>query len=281
MEKLYLDENRESTLLMFDSNPRYIESYINGNFLKNKNCFPLIPFIYRWYMQGVISNEQIASIVNNINQDKEVNTFYQSTEEILDIINKKDQKLLKDNDGLSIKDIFSIYESILFYVRILKYPIQSSNDKLLIIISHKLDKEINIQESISQNKDRIFSFIDSFNDDEYVKLKNVVSSELEYKYIRQNHIKLLELINEEDYWDIKYLQSLFDSVTMINSDKASNYLVEVLRDNDYFFPLPSGRIHYCMERHSSHLKSITIPKSLIKSSSCSVIEGGMVPMLFQ
>jgi len=240
-----LDSDNDSFLKAhYQENTSGIIEYINDYVLKrslgndrNKN---LLPLIKKWYDSGSFSEEKIIREINLINSYKESpKNFYSSEEEILELITSSKDYIDNLVGTENINEIFSNLSIVFPWCQILSIDFGISNEDIIYKMKTNISNHINIEKTVYKNK------IDFWNSPtegtELFSVSESINESIEIAYFNDLLKQIKELFHQENYKDYYYLKILIDSINQITFS-SREIVLESLDDNDFFFPVPSGKI---------------------------------------
>ncbi|MEM5017890.1 hypothetical protein WKH31_16470 [Metabacillus indicus] len=217
----------------------YICNYILKNSFDNIMSKNVISHIMKWYESGVFL-EGILTIIASINSYKEEpRNFYSSQEDIIGVIEycREFIKTLKGDEP--IEDITSRLSTAFLWCDLLEIDFGISNDEILDIIKGNISNRIDLQKNLYQNG--IDVFLHTSESELSTGLILSINEAIREEYKNQLLQKVKESFAEHSY-EVVYLRDLTDLVRTTTSQQDRNSLLKILHENQYFFPIPSGKI---------------------------------------
>ncbi|WP_336882282.1 P-loop NTPase fold protein [Priestia koreensis] len=216
----------------------YLCNYILKNSLDNVMSKNIFSHIIKWYESGVFS-EDILTIISSINSyEEKPRNFFSSEEDIIRVIEhcREFIKTLKGDE--QIEDITSKLSTAFSWCELLEIDFGMNNNEILDIIKGNISNRIDLQKTLHENKIDTFFYVESEHARHLIFSINEAIRE-EYQ------IQLLQKIKNNfvgNSYKLIYLRDLTDLVRTSSSQPIRDFLLKSLDENQYFFPIPSGRI---------------------------------------
>lgn len=217
----------------------YINDYILKNSLENMMNKNVLSYILSWYETGAFP-EEIKDIINSINRfEEEPRNFYSSEQEIHEFIKSSENYISQLNGEESLEATLQRISTALTWSRILEVDFDISNEEILKKIQRNITKKIDITKNSYHNE--INSFRIQIESERGNQLISAVRYLIQEEYQRLLIEKIEILFNSRSY-EVIYLRNLSDFILANPEIKIQNNLFEKLERNQYFFPLPIGKI---------------------------------------
>ncbi|HDX9591010.1 TPA: hypothetical protein ROX98_004081 [Bacillus pseudomycoides] len=219
----------------------YLYNYILKNSLDNVMSKNVFHHIKNWYETGTYSRENIINLIASINSfEEQPKNFFSSEQEIRDVIEHSREYIRNLNGTERMEDIISRLSTALAWCEVLSVDFGISNEEIVIFVKNNIYNSVDLEKNFYQNEIDLWHFhIES------KEAKNVVKSMkrlLEVEYYN----KLLKCINDcfiqHSYDKYSYLRELTDSIILITDKTIRDSILKCISDNQFFFPIPSGKI---------------------------------------
>ncbi len=232
-----------------------VVDYLNERILKNsldnimsKNVFN---YIRKWYETGEYDEKKILNTIELINSyEEEPLNFFSSEQEILDYIKQSEEYFRNLNGNESLEKVISKVSNVLQWCDVLSIDFVFSNKDFSNNIKDNIYNNINIEEDYFYNQQHApFHF---YSQTEKVnELIEIIESDFKFEYYSKLFSRINDCFSHHSY-NYNYLRALNGSMANITETKIRNFILDKLKDNDYFFPIPSDKItgdqwYWCRE----------------------------------
>lgn len=219
----------------------YLCVFILKNSLNNEMSKLVFYHIRSWYEKGSYNRENIISLIDTINRfEKKPNNFFSSQEEVVEIISHS-RDLIRTLDGTeNLVEFVSELGIAMTWCDILSIDFGFDNEEIVTALNKNIDNSIDIEKTISQNEiSTIYVHIDSRRGSELITM---INTKIKAKFI----IKLLSEIQtcfiNKLHSEYFYIEKLTDTLSVIAELKVRNKVLEDIKCNNFFFPIPAGKI---------------------------------------
>jgi hypothetical protein len=219
----------------------YLYNYILKNSLDNVMCKNVFHHIKKWYEKGTYSKEIIINLIESINSyEEKPKSFYSSEEEILGIIGNTREYIKNLNGTEPLDDIISKLNTAFAWCEVLSFDFGISIEEIVKLVEKNIPNKIDLTKSSYQNDIDLWDYhIESEEAREVVKSFSE-ALKVEYYNLLVNQIR--DCFIQKSYNEYLYLRQLQDSIISIKDNPIRDIVVKSISDNQFFFPIPSGRI---------------------------------------
>ncbi|PCD05203.1 hypothetical protein CMV16_24995 [Peribacillus simplex] len=218
----------------------YLYNYILKNSLDNVMSKNVFHHIKNWYETGTYSKENIINLITSINSfEQEPKNFYSTEEEILDVIDYSREYIRNLNGTEQMDDIISKICIAFEWCEVLSVDFGISYDEILILVSNNIANHIDIEKNIHQNELDLWDF--NVQRQEAKSVVKSINEAIKTEYYNQLIKRIIECFIDHSYSNYHYLRKLTESISTVDKSIRDNILSN-LSDNDFFFPIPSGKI---------------------------------------
>ncbi|MBU8757310.1 KAP family NTPase [Priestia megaterium] len=220
----------------------YLCSYILNDSLDNTMSKNVFIHIKNWFEKGTYSREHICNVIASINNFKpQATNFYSSEQEILKVIEHSREyiKNLDKNENLS--NIITIVLNGFAWSEVLGIDYGISNEEIIALARENISNGIDINKQIHENEIHLGSFNrESKNAEPLIrKLNKFIKTEY-YNQLIKNILDTFSAQSYDNYYSLRQLQG---SVHSIRDEQIRDNILISMKENDFFFPLPSGTIN--------------------------------------
>jgi hypothetical protein len=128
----------------------------------------------------------------------------------------------------------------LAWSEILDIDFEISNEEIISLAEHNISNSINVQKGLHENKLDSWHFsVESKRGEQLLKSVNDV---LQTEYYHQLIEEINLLFTNKAYDNYHYLRQLENSIIAISDKTLRECIIKNLKENNFFFPLPSGEI---------------------------------------
>lgn len=243
--KMILLENNDYLNAYYTSDESGVIEYLNNYILKNsldnvlsKNVFH---HIKSWYDTGSYSREKIFNLIDSINSyEEEPKSFFSAEPELIEIIQHSREYIRNLKGTEQIEDIISRLATALFWCEVLSVDFGFNEEEILSLVSDNISNKIDIDKTIYENQIDSWSF--NVESEEARNIINSINEALKVEYFYQIIKRIKDCFNERSYSNYHYLRKLTDSIVSTMDLPIKNCLSKSISDNQYFFPVPNGKI---------------------------------------
>lgn len=219
----------------------YLYNYILKNSLDNVMCKSVFHHIRKWFETGSYSKEIIINLIESINSYKEKpKSFYSSEQEILEII-ENTREYITNLDGTEpMDDIISKLNTAFAWCEVLSVNFGISSEEIVKLVGENIPNKIDLTKSSYQNKIDLWDF--HVESEEARKVVNSINEALKIEYYNLLVKQIRECFIQQSYNEYLNLRQLQDSIISTADIPIRDIVVKSISDNQFFFPIPSGRI---------------------------------------
>ncbi|WP_173915974.1 P-loop NTPase fold protein [Halobacillus sp. Marseille-Q1614] len=219
----------------------YLDNYILRNSLDNVRSKNVLHLIKDWYDSGTFSKENIIRLINLINSyEEKPKNFYSSEEEIVEVINHSREYIKNLDETQSIDDIVSNLQTAFPWCEILSIKFGISNEEIVNRVKTNITNHINIEKTIYENEIDLWQF--HVESEEAKTVFKLINEAIKAEYYDQLLNQIKDSFDQKSYQNYSYLRKLADSISSTKVSSIQNNVLKSLDDNDFFFPVPSGKI---------------------------------------
>ncbi|RWQ72540.1 P-loop NTPase fold protein [Bacillus cereus] len=220
----------------------YLYEYILKNSLDNVRNKKVFYHIKKWYETGAYSREIIIDSITFINNyEDKPRSFFSSEQEIRDDIEHSRKYIRSLNGNEKIVDVIFGLSTALAWCETLSIDFEISSEEILTLVKGNISHHIDLEKSIYENTVDPWNFHTGSKEVEKVVESIIKAIEVEYCIQLSNRIN--EYFNQHSYDKYSYLQKLNESIRSNQDESIKDHLVKYIRDQQYFFPIPSGEIN--------------------------------------
>ncbi|MBH0156160.1 hypothetical protein IHV10_07270 [Fictibacillus sp. 5RED26] len=216
----------------------YALNYILKNSLDNSRNKEIFYYIFKWYDSGSYPNENLLNLIASINNyEDSTRNFYSSQEEIILVIENCRKYLNNLNGNESLQEIISKISTAFSWCEVLSINFGFSEDEILSKIEKNISSSIDFKKGYNGN-DFPSGHVDSG------KVRNIIISinqALRVEYYKQLIMRIKESYETRTFNEI-YLDELSFLINHIDQEAFKDTLLNAFNENQYFFPIPFGRI---------------------------------------
>lgn len=219
----------------------YLCTYILKDSLDNTMSKNVFIHIKDWFEKGIYSKDCIFNVISGINNSKPAH-FYLSQQEILNVIedSQKFVKNLSDNEHLGIITIIQTVLDGLEWAEILDINYGISDEEIVYLIKEDIPNRIDIHTSLAAN---LLNFSAFYNDNKAAEsLFETVNKFIKVEYYNLLINGVMEIYCSKSYGKFYHLRQTIESIPSIHDKHIRDNILTCIRNNNYFFPLPSGTI---------------------------------------
>ncbi|NRG35062.1 P-loop NTPase fold protein [Niallia circulans] len=219
----------------------YLYNYILKNSLDNVMCKSVFHHIRKWYETGAYSIEIITNLIESINSyEEKPKNFYSSEQDILEIIDNTREFIRNLNGTESMDNIISKLNTAFAWCEVLSVDFGISIEEIIKLVGRNIPTKVDLTKSSYQNGIDLWDYhIESKEAGKVVKALNEV---LKVEYFDQLVNKIRDCFFQQSYNEYLYLRLLQDSIISTGDTLIRDIVVKSISDNQFFFPIPSGRI---------------------------------------
>ncbi|MFE4243739.1 P-loop NTPase fold protein [Peribacillus butanolivorans] len=217
----------------------YLYEHILKSSLDNVMSKEVFHHILRWYETGTYSRENILKLIASINNYKhKPSNFYSSEQDIHKFIDHSNEYIRNLNGTESMGEIVSTLSNAFAWSEVLSVDFGISNEEILNMINKNLSKNIVIEKSLFENDCLVHCYTES---EEAKNLIKSINEAIKVEYYDQLIKRIKDCFIQGTYDNYIYLRQLTDSIITIDKPIRGS-LLKFIKDNQFFFPLPSGSI---------------------------------------
>ncbi|QOK25898.1 hypothetical protein IIE26_19780 [Cytobacillus oceanisediminis] len=226
----------------------YLCDYILRNSLDNSMSKNVFNHINTWYRTGTYNIESINNIIASINSyERKPSNFYSSKEEIIGIIEYSREYIRNLNGTERLEDIISNLSIAFKWCEILSLDFGIDNEEILQLVRDNISNIINPENTIYQNKIDFWDY--NFESEEARNLAESINKAVKTEYCNQLINRITECYSERSFKNFHYIRKLIESIPEVENQNRE-CLITSIKENEYFFPIPAGRIteaqwHWC------------------------------------
>ncbi|MGJ3194724.1 P-loop NTPase fold protein [Peribacillus frigoritolerans] len=219
----------------------YLYNYILKNSLDNVMSKNVFHHIKIWYETGNYFKENIINIIASINSYEEKPTnFFSSEQEILEVIDHCCEYLRNLNGSEPMKDIISRLSTGFTWCEVLSIEFGVSNEDILNNVKNNISNYIDLEKSVYQNDIDLWDF--NIESEEARNIIISIKEALKIEYYEQLIKRIEKCFFERRYSNYSYLREINELIISTTDDQIRDSLIKSLKDNQFFFPIPSGKI---------------------------------------
>lgn len=246
--------------------PNYIFNYILKRKLENNKMLVFIGLILEWYETGGFSKKQLNNLITQIDSYKEVKTpLFMSDNQIQEEISTFSNFINNLSSDLSIGDILQRLDQLVHIAE--KTNLECS-----------FDKDEVVQELLKHSKFKVnyngldFDFMLS-NKSNFVK-EVITGLKIESQNIYRTELiaKMVFNLKKETFTDddtqlINDLKSFYNKLNYLKEDEEIEKMINAMRNNNWFLPLPIGEITHSHWRYCHSILSFISNINIEEKSS--------------
>ncbi|MGM0921103.1 MAG: P-loop NTPase fold protein [Bacillota bacterium] len=217
----------------------YIYNHLLKNSLDNvmsKNAFR---HIINWYDTGAFSEEIFYEIASINSYKEKPSNFYSAEQDIVEVIDHCREYIKQLNGDERIEDITSKITTAFPWCELLDIDFGISNEEILDKIKDNISNKIDLGKNLHQNE--IDTFLFHTESDNARQLVLSINDAIREEYQKKLIQRIKDCFTENSY-KVIYLRDLTDLVRSASSQSIRETLIKSLDENQFFFPIPSGRI---------------------------------------
>ncbi|MBS4214941.1 P-loop NTPase fold protein [Neobacillus rhizophilus] len=219
----------------------YLYNYILKNSLDNVMCKSVFHHIRKWYETGTYSKEIIINLIESINSyEEKPKSFYSSEQEILEIIENTKEYIRNLNGTEPLDNIISKLNTTFAWCEVLSVDFGISIEEIVKLVGKNIPNKIDLTKSSYQNGIDLWDY--HVESEEARKVVKSISEALKVEYYNLLVNQIRDCFIQKSYNEYLYLRQLQDSIISIKDNSIRDIVVKSIRDNQFFFPIPSGRI---------------------------------------
>jgi KAP family P-loop domain len=236
MINIYYTDSGDSGII------EYLDNYILKKSLDNGMCKNVFQHFKRWFETGSYNKEEILSIINSINTFEEKPTnFYSSEQELKDLI-AYCRKYLKNLNGTEpLEDIVSTINTGFTWCEVLTIDFEINIDDILRDIKKHITNYIDLEKHFYQTGIDLWRL--HIESEEAKKVIKSINEALQIEYCKQLLEKIKENFVERSFSNQSYIRELKDIIYSKLNNTIKEEVIKSLNENEYFFPVPSGKIN--------------------------------------
>lgn len=223
--------------------PNYIWHYILKNNLKNSMMQVFIPFILEWFETGDFSREQLKNLCKQVDSYKESSApIFMSDNQIKEEIAELSNIINNFGENISIENLMQRLDELASIAEKTDLEFTYNVDQVVEWILDNSDSQNNINNTYFDLLPRRESaFINEVIADLKVKSVKGYSNQLISKML--NNLKRRNF-TDNDIHLVKEFKIFYDNLVGQNKNDEKNKLINQMKDNNWFLPLPYGEITY-------------------------------------
>lgn len=232
-----------NTFYLTDDNGviEYLYNYILKNSLDNVMCKSVFHHIRKWYETGSYSKEIIINLIESINSyEEKPKSFYSSEEEILGIIEITREYIRNLNGTEPLDDIISKLNTAFAWCEVLSVDFGISVEEIVKLVGKNITNRIDLTKSSYENGIDLWDF--HVESEEARKVVKSINEGLKVEYYNLLLKQIRDCFIQQSYNEYLYLRQLQDSIISTTDIPIRDIVLKSLSDNQFFFPIPSGRI---------------------------------------
>ncbi|WP_350299504.1 P-loop NTPase fold protein [Peribacillus frigoritolerans] len=216
----------------------YLCNHILKNSLDNTQSKTVFHHIIKWYDTGTFPKETLFNLISSINNyEEKPKNFYSSEQEILNVIDNTKEYLRNLNGTEKIDEIVRNISTAFAWCEVLSIDFGLSGDEIISLANKNISNSIDLDTGLFHNE------LDSIGV-ESGEARNIINSlnkALKFEYYEQLIIQIKNSYVDGSY-NVSYLRQLNVVINSIVDEKFRDSFIKNLSDNQFFFPIPSGRI---------------------------------------
>ncbi|MGX6444256.1 hypothetical protein ACWM35_13700 [Neobacillus sp. K501] len=219
----------------------YISNYILRNTLDNDRSKSVFYLIKNWYDSGTFSRETIFSLIDLINSyEEKPQNFYSSEQEIVEVIKYSREYIRNLNGTEQLQEIVLNLQTAFPWCEILSIDFGISIEEILNRVKMNISNHINVEKTIYENEIDLWQF--HVEGEEARNVFKLINEAIKVEYYDQLLKRIKDSFVQRSYQNYSYLRKLTDSINSTTSKLIIDRVLTSLDDNEYFFPIPSGKI---------------------------------------
>lgn len=236
----------------------YLSNYILRNSLDNELSKNVFYHLKKWFETGTFSKDTIIKEISFINNHKEqLHNFFSSDQDLADIIYNVKNHINNLDGSENISELMYELNIAFTWSEILSIDFDINNKEIIDLLSSCIIKNIDISKNIEEN----------LLDDWKLHLENVrarelfklVNEKIQVDYYQLLIARIKNSFNQKEFSEFAYLKNLIEMSTQNNLlDFIKEDLLENLNTNEYFLPIPAGRINEDQWRWCQQVKKLII-----------------------
>ncbi|WBL50340.1 KAP family NTPase [Bacillus altitudinis] len=221
-----------------------------GNLIKNSFdnvlSIKLLNHILKWYESGEYKIEDIINEINFINNysDRPLNIL--SSVEELEAAKLETERFLKELKGdETIESVIQAIEKGRTCSDMLSSSFNLNEGELLGNLRTNILQHINIENNVEENARYSTQFISLYDEDEDEISHDIIekiNKEIEYEYYNKLADEIILYFKKQNFSGYKYLLRFKGLVDKIKDERVRSNLKIKLEQNNFFFPMPKGKI---------------------------------------
>lgn len=220
---------------------QYLVDKILKNSLDNMMCKNVLFHIKKWYEYGTFPKEKIINSINFINSYKhKAEIFFSSEEELIRFINSSKEFIGKLNGTEKLKDIISLLSSAFEMCKMLSLDYGMKDEDIIRLIHKNIENEINIEKNLYGNKINLHDIL--IKSEKERSLLKAINHAIEREYYNKILQKIDDCFKQGLFSANKYLSILKESIISDIDETIAQRVLQKLRENEFFFPIPEGSI---------------------------------------
>ncbi|MGF1433283.1 P-loop NTPase fold protein [Bacillus thuringiensis] len=222
-------------------NIEYLCHYILKDSMDNIKSKSVFYHIKNWFETGAYSKEIIIDAINfiNNNEDNPIN-YFSSEQEIQEDIEYSRKYIRGLTGNEKMIDIISVLSNATMWSRDLSIDFGISIDEILTLIKDNISNHIDLEKNNYENK--IDSWRFTVQNKEFQNILNPINRAIDIEYYEQLLKRINECLIDNSYNKYSYIQKLIQELPLIKDDSIRNSLVKDIKNQQFFFPIPSGKI---------------------------------------
>lgn len=246
--------------------PNYILNYILKRNLENNKMLIFIGFILEWYETGSFSKERLNNLIKQIDSHKEVKTpLFMSDSQIEAEISVFSNFVNNLDTDISIKDIIQRLDQL-----------ANIAEKTNLECNYNVDEVVQWLLKHSKFKVNYNSVnLDLLSSKESNLIKEVITNlkmESRNNYGTQLVTKMVSNLEKDSFTDddihlINDLKSFYNELRYLKKDEETEKLIDAIRNNEWFLPLPIGEITHSHWRYCHSVLSFISNISIEEKNS--------------
>lgn len=196
--------------------------------------------ILNWYKTGACSKNKILKSMELIDKhEKERPVYYLSEQEVIDVIKKSREYLNNLNGKEPLQEIIFNVDKIITWSKVLSINSEIDIEEFIKKVNKNISNHIDLNKSCIENIEVVNIL---FKDKEMQDIVCAIEKSIEIQYYDKLINEIKDCYTKQNYSEQTYLKQLMFSILSIKKDKIRNKIIAGLRNNCFFFPIPSGSI---------------------------------------
>lgn len=220
----------------------YLCKFILKDSLDNTMSKNVFSHIKNWFEKGTYSRDHILNLITSINNfEHEPTNFYSSEQEILTVIEHSRNYIKNLDKDEGIESIISTVLAGFTWSEILGIDFGISNEEIISLAKENISNSIDLQKFIHENELHLGNFSrESKNAEPLIRSVNKV---IQTEYYDQLIKIIIDTFIAKSYNNYYCIRQLKDSVLSVSDKQIRDNILGIIKENDFFFPLPSGTIN--------------------------------------